>query len=100
MPSRGAGGPGSEARSLSRNPEPNSLMLDPSGLGHVFLLGMLAWVLLSGSVVGGDAVDYPRHVKPILKQRCYSCHGALKQKDGLRLDTGTSIRRGGKSGPV
>jgi len=43
-------------------------------------------------------VDYLRDVKPLLKQRCYACHGALKQEAGLRLDTASSIRRGGDSG--
>ena len=43
-------------------------------------------------------VDYLRDIKPILKARCYACHGALKQESGLRLDTGRSIRQGGDSG--
>jgi hypothetical protein len=45
-------------------------------------------------------VEYNRDVKPILKSRCYSCHGVLKQKSGLRLDTGVLIRKGGESGPA
>jgi hypothetical protein len=45
-------------------------------------------------------VDYARQVKPILKQRCYACHGTLKRKAGLRLDTGAAIRRGGDGGPA
>ena len=44
--------------------------------------------------------DYAEDVKPILKARCYSCHGALKQESGLRLDTGGFIRQGGESGPA
>ena len=44
--------------------------------------------------------DYLRDVKPVLKARCYSCHGALKQKAGLRLDTAELILQGAKSGPV
>ncbi|HEV7406398.1 MAG TPA: PSD1 and planctomycete cytochrome C domain-containing protein [Chthoniobacteraceae bacterium] len=47
-----------------------------------------------------ETVDYLRQVKPILTQRCFSCHGALKQKAGLRLDTGESIRRGGRNGAI
>ncbi|MEZ6033251.1 MAG: PSD1 and planctomycete cytochrome C domain-containing protein [Planctomycetaceae bacterium] len=43
-------------------------------------------------------VDYLRDVKPILQQRCYACHGALKQEAGLRLDTGEFIRHGGDKG--
>lgn len=50
---------------------------------------------------GAEApVDYVREVKPILTKRCLACHGALKQKARLRLDTAASIRKGGDSGPA
>lgn len=49
---------------------------------------------------GGDPVDYATNIKPLLKARCYACHGALKQESGLRLDTGHLIRQGGEGGPV
>ncbi|MBT5846317.1 MAG: DUF1553 domain-containing protein [Verrucomicrobiales bacterium] len=42
------------------------------------------------------AADYLRDIKPVLKARCYACHGALKQKAGLRVDTAANIRRGAK----
>ncbi|RPI82584.1 MAG: colicin uptake protein, partial [Planctomycetaceae bacterium] len=42
---------------------------------------------------------YRRAVKPVLQRRCYSCHGALQQKAGLRLDTAKAILAGGDSGP-
>jgi len=45
-------------------------------------------------------VDYSAQVKPLLKARCYACHGALKQEGGLRLDTAASILKGGDSGKV
>lgn len=44
------------------------------------------------------AVDYLRDIKPVLKERCFACHGALKQESELRVDTGEAIRRGGDSG--
>ncbi|MFP6872506.1 MAG: DUF1553 domain-containing protein [Verrucomicrobiales bacterium] len=47
-----------------------------------------------------DAADYLRDIKPVFKARCYACHGALKQKAGLRLDTALSIRRGAKKDVV
>lgn len=36
-----------------------------------------------------EKVDYNLHVKPLLSDRCFACHGpdATKQKAGLRLDT-------------
>ena len=45
-------------------------------------------------------VDYAKQIKPILKQRCYGCHGALKQKGHLRLDTAGLLRKGGDAGPT
>lgn len=46
------------------------------------------------------AIDYTTEIQPILKQRCYACHGALEQKAKLRLDTVEAMIRGGKSGPA
>src|SRR5690349_1436240 len=47
-----------------------------------------------------QGVDYLRDIKPIFKERCYACHGALKQESGLRVDTAAAIRLGGDSGPA
>ncbi len=41
---------------------------------------------------------YVNQVKPLLTTKCYSCHGAINQEAELRLDTGTSIRKGGDNG--
>ena len=45
-------------------------------------------------------VDYAHDVKPLLKARCWACHGALKQEGGLRLDTAEFARKGGEDGRV
>lgn len=37
------------------------------------------------------AVDYAKDIKPLLKERCVSCHGSVKQKGDLRLDAGALI---------
>jgi hypothetical protein len=47
-----------------------------------------------------DPVDYARDIKPLLKERCFACHGALKQKGKLRLDTAALMAKGGTSGPA
>jgi mono/diheme cytochrome c family protein len=44
------------------------------------------------------AVDYDGQVKPLLARYCVSCHGAQKQKSGLRLDTAAAALQGGDSG--
>lgn len=46
------------------------------------------------------ASDYVDEVKPLLKTKCWSCHGPLKQEAGLRLDAGALIKLGGDSGPA
>lgn len=57
--------------------------------------------LLTATVCAADPqVDYTSRIKPLLKARCYACHGALKQEGGLRLDTAASAIRGGDSGPA
>jgi signal transduction histidine kinase len=64
-------------------------------LGAVWLLAIVpvrAWA--------EQPVDYLRDVKPLLREKCWSCHGALKQQAGLRLDTAASIRQGADSGAV
>ena len=47
-----------------------------------------------------ETVDYLRDVKPILIHKCVSCHGALRQRHALRLDTAVLARKGGQSGPA
>ena len=37
------------------------------------------------------AVDYLTDIKPLLEEKCWSCHGVLKQESGLRLDTRAQI---------
>ena len=39
-------------------------------------------------------------VRPILVERCQSCHGSEKAKGGLRLDTRAGMLAGGGSGPL
>ncbi|HIE96271.1 MAG TPA: DUF1553 domain-containing protein [Fuerstia sp.] len=45
-------------------------------------------------------VDYLRDIKPVLKAKCYSCHGAIRQEANLRLDTVEFMRTGGDTGPA
>ncbi len=40
-----------------------------------------------------SAADYQRDIKPLLRERCVSCHGTLKQKGDLRLDAGSLVPR-------
>lgn len=47
-----------------------------------------------------EAKVYDELIKPILEQKCMSCHNAGKLKGGLRLDSMTHILKGGENGPV
>ena len=40
-------------------------------------------------------VDFVRDVQPILRQRCYGCHGPTQQMNGFRLDRRRDALRGG-----
>lgn len=67
------------------------------GLLSLALSVGIAW---AGSWSSAADVDYLRDIKPVLAARCYSCHGALKQKAGLRLDTAERMQAAGEDGPV
>ncbi|HEX8532064.1 MAG TPA: c-type cytochrome domain-containing protein, partial [Cytophagales bacterium] len=43
----------------------------------------------AGLLAGGGRVDFNYHVKPILSDKCFACHGPDEKKrdSGLRLDT-------------
>ena len=43
---------------------------------------------------------FERSIRPVLSERCISCHGTEVQKGGLRLDSRNAIIEGGKSGAV
>ena len=68
------------------------------------LLTLVLWTIpaLARPPFSGKAkpVDYAVQIKPILTRHCVSCHGSVKARAGLRLDTAASALKGGKSGPV
>jgi hypothetical protein len=65
---------------------------------HFLLLaGVAAFPL---PLAAGEDVDYLRDIRPVLKERCFACHGTLKQRARLRLDTAALIRQGGRHGPA
>ncbi|MFL5242475.1 MAG: DUF1553 domain-containing protein [Gemmataceae bacterium] len=39
-------------------------------------------------------------VRPLLVDKCLSCHGSQKQRGGLRLDSRTALLKGGDNGPI
>ncbi len=51
-------------------------------------------------LVRANSEFFEKQVRPVLIERCESCHGAEKQKGGLRLDSRAAWQKGGESGPV
>lgn len=45
-------------------------------------------------------VDFGQDIKPLLAERCYSCHGDKKQESGLRLDRKDDALKGGEHGAL
>ena len=67
-----------------------------------FLLLAAFWVCgVTGAELPQAArgpVDFARDVQPILRERCWGCHGAEKQKSNYRLDRRADAIKGGDSG--
>jgi cytochrome c553 len=43
---------------------------------------------------------FEKHVRPTLLDQCIRCHGAEKQRGGLRLDSRSALLKGGDTGPA
>jgi len=68
---------------------------------------LLLWFYVAHALTGSlSAQDmsgeefFERSVRPLLAEHCWQCHGAQKQWNNLRLDSGDAIRVGGDSGAV
>lgn len=66
------------------------------------LLCVVLGVGLSPSRLGAASGTefFEQRIRPILDEHCHSCHGPEKQKGGLRLDSRTSLLKGGETGPA
>lgn len=57
-------------------------------------------VVTAEDVSETDAKFFREEVFPILKESCHRCHGEIKQKSGLRLDSREAVLKGGVNGPA
>ncbi len=65
------------------------------------LLVATGWGGLAGAAPTPAQVEFfEQRIRPILAGECYECHGAEKQKGGLRLDSRDGLLEGGHSGPA
>ncbi|MCE9610597.1 MAG: PSD1 and planctomycete cytochrome C domain-containing protein [Chthoniobacter sp.] len=68
---------------------------------HIALAALLAVsARASSSVAPEEAEFFEKSIRPVLASECYECHGAKKQKGGLRLDFRDGWKKGGESGAV
>jgi len=73
------------------------------------LLPLVAIILLHAPLAAAEPalpsavarnIDFQRDIQPILSQHCVNCHGAQKQRGGVRLDNNAAAMKGGNSGPI
>ena len=62
-----------------------------------FVVFALCCAMVAGAAAAQDAaqpkVDFGRDVLPIFRQQCGDCHGAQKQRAGMRLDRRSSAMK-------
>ena len=66
-----------------------------------FVLGLtaaLAVQVFSSVSIAEDKVNFEDHVKPILREKCLSCHNTNKKSSDLDLSSYSSLMQGGASG--
>lgn len=61
-------------------------------------LAALAVQLFSAGIFAEDKVNFEDHVKPILRDKCLSCHNTNKKSSDLDLSSYSSIMQGGAAG--
>lgn len=82
-------------------------LTEPLNRNRAARAGLLSADSAAGRPVGASAPEGPSEQPPTarlafaaLEARCFNCHGARKQKGGLRLDSIEHILAGGDNGPV
>ena len=74
--------------------------MNTSLLPTVMILLLGAASVLPGQEKKPPKITYDDHVKPILQQKCFSCHNPDKKSGDLDLTNYTNLMQGGASGTV
>ena len=64
-------------------------------VGALTAFALLSWSMPTMAQPPAPRVDFGREVQPILRDRCYGCHGPDQQMNGFRLDRRADALRGG-----
>ena len=71
---------------------------------QAFFIASLVALQMASTAFGANDTDklrfFESKVRPLLAAECFECHSTDKAEGSLRLDTATTIRAGGDSGPV
>src|SRR4051794_9494003 len=74
------------------------------GLAHSLLLGWMALFSVAAAAPldlsllpppARQQVRFTEDIQPLLKERCYQCHGPEKQRNNFRLDRKADALKGG-----
>lgn len=74
-------------------------MARPPALSWFFSLIVLSSCTCKAAADGPHDF-FERKIRPVLVEKCVSCHGPKSQKGGLRLDSKAGLLQGGANGPV
>ena len=66
--------------------------------GRVKISAVLVLVFGCAGVTAEDAIDFRRHIEPILRENCLECHGPEEQESDFRVDRKSTLLAGGGSG--
>src|SRR5262245_19460434 len=67
----------------------------------VLALAAPAWADKPAERPDPRAIEFfEKHVRPVLVEKCQSCHGSKDQRGGLRLDSREAVLKGGYTGPA
>ena len=73
------------------------------GIGGVLLMGALATVTAqtpTKPATPDSLAFFEKNIRPVLAEKCLSCHGEKSQSASLRLDSRAALLKGGDKGAI